>query len=315
MASNPERCGVERWPELHYDDWKETITTLHLWTQVVGKIRLTQTPMVNHWWNVTLYVTSHGLTTSEIPYERGSFEIAFDFIDRRLRVSDSDGKSASFPLEPMTVAAFYARVMESLSSLGIDVRIHKKPNEVAEAIPFDRDTTHASYDGEYAERFWRVLLQIVRLSRIFRANFVGKASPIHFFWGSFDLATSLFSGRTAPPHPGGFPNMPDWATREAYSHEVFSVGLWPGGYGLDTSLYAYIYPVPDGLDRAPIAPGAAAWNAQLREFVLPYEAVRTALDPDGSVLEFFESAYAACADAAKWDRAALERPKPQGQPA
>ena len=298
---------MEQWPELHYDDWKETLTTLQLWTQIVGKIRLKREPLVNHWWAVTLYPFSRGLRTSTMPYEARTFEIAFDFIDHALRVEDSDGNRVSFALEPMTVAAFYARLMKSLADIDIAIAINTKPNEVADPIPLDEDTFHRAYDPEYVQQFWRILLQISRLSKVFRAGFLGKASPVHFFWGSFDLAQSLFSGRAAPPHPGGFPNLPDWVTREAYSREVFSVGFWPGGFGLDPMLYAYIYPIPQGLAQASVRPAAASWSENLREFLLPYEAVRTASDPDRSVLDFFESTYAAAANCAGWDRAALER--------
>lgn len=298
---------MSTWPELHYDDWKDTLATLQLWTQIAGKIRLKQEPLVNHWWNVTLYPSARGLTTSAMPYESRSFEILFDFVEHELRIDDSDGRRTAFPLDPMSVAEFYARVMKSLDELGIDITINTKPNEVTEPIPLNEDTLHHSYDREYAQRFWRVLLQIARLSEIFRAGFLGKASRAHFFWGSFDLAQSLFSGRPAPPHPGGFPNLPDWVTREAYSREVFSVGFWPGGFGFDAMLYAYIYPIPPGLAEAAIRPETAAWNEQLREFMLPYEAARTATDPDRCVLDFFQSAYAAAADCAGWDRAALDR--------
>ncbi len=298
---------MEAWPELHYDDWKDTLTTLQLWTQIVGKIRLKREPLVNHWWAVTLYPSARGLTTSAMPYQSRAFEILFDFIDQQLRIEDSQGGRTAFALEPMTVAAFYAGVMESLAELDIAIAINTKPNEVTEAIPLDEDTVHHSYDPEYAQRFWRVLLRVAATSEIFRAGFLGKASPAHFFWGSFDLATSLFSGRPAPPHPGGFPNLPDWVTREAYSREVFSVGFWPGGFGLDAMLYAYIYPIPPSLAQEPIRPEMAAWNDQLREFLLPYEAARTSGDPDKCILDFFSSAYEAAADRAGWDRAALER--------
>jgi hypothetical protein len=299
---------MERWPELLYEEWKDTLATLHLWTQIVGKIRLKQEPLVNHWWNVTLYVTSRGLTTSAMPYTDGRrFGIAFDFIDQALRIDCTDGAQTAFALEPMTVAAFYERLMAELRSLGIVVPIVKTPNEIADAIPFDRDTTHASYDGAYVDRFWHVLLEADRLCKKFRSGFLGKASPVHFFWGSFDLAVTRFSGRSAPPHPGGIPNMPDWVTREAYSHEEHSVGFWPGGYGLEALFYAYAYPEPAGFAEAKIAPEPASWNSQLKEFVLPYEAVRTAPDPDAAVLSFFESSYGAAADLAKWDRPALER--------
>lgn len=300
---------MERWPELKQSEWSDTQATLHLWTQVVGKIRLTQEPLINHWWNVTLYVTSRGLTTSTMPYRDGrSFEIAFDFLDNALRVNGCDGEKVGFALQPMTVADFYRRLMEALHSIDIDVRIHKKPNEIVDAIPFDKDTTHASYDRAYVERFWRALLQIDRLCKAFRARFLGKASPSHFFWGSFDLATTRFSGRGAPPHPGGFPNMPDWATREAYSHEEHSVGFWPGGFGNEALLYAYAYPEPAGFAEEPIKPAEASWNAALKEFVLPYEAVRTASDPDRAVLDFFESTYAAAARRANWDPSLVRVP-------
>lgn len=299
---------MDRWPALHYDDWKDTLHTLHLWTQVVGKIRLKLEPLSNHWWNVPLYVNARGLTTSAMPYAGGrTIEIAFDFIDRALRIDGCDGERASIALEPMSVAAFYARVMQTLDGLGFPVHINRMPSEIPDAIPLDRDTVHASYDGDAAERFWRVLLQADRLCKVFRCEFVGKASPVHFFWGSFDLAFTRFSGRKAPPHPGGAANMPDWVTREAYSHEVHSVGFWPGGYGADALFYAYMYPTPGSFSDAKIAPSGAAWNAQLKEFVLPYEAVRTSSDPDADVLSFFRSTYDTGATLGGWDRNALER--------
>lgn len=299
---------MDRWPVLRYDDWKDTLHTLHLWTQVIGKIRLRQEPRSNHWWNVPLYVTARGLSTSAMPYAAGrTFEIAFDFIDHALRFDDCDGGRANIPLEPMSVAAFYARVMEALDELGLSVRINPMPSEIPGAVPFDRDTMHASYDRDAVQRFWRLLLQADRLCKIFRCEFLGKASPVHFFWGSFDLAFTRFSGRKAPQHPGGIPNMPDWVTREAYSHEEHSVGFWPGGYGLDAVFYAYMYPSPDGFSQANVEPRSATWNAQLKEFVLPYEAVRASSDPDDAVLRFFRSTYDAGATLAGWDRAALER--------
>jgi hypothetical protein len=299
---------MERWPVLRYDDWKNTLDTLHLWTQIVGKIRLKQEPLVNHWWNVTLAVTSRGLSTCAMPYKDGrEFEIAFDFVDHTMRISECDGDRATFKLEPMTVAAFYERTMYELSTLGIVVNINRKPNEIVDAIPFDRDKTHRTYVKEDAERFWRVLLQANRLCKEFRAGFLGKASPVQFFWGSFDLAATRYSGRSAPPHPGGIPNLPDAVTREAYSHEEHSVGFWPGGNGVDAAFYAYAYPEPPGFAEARIAPAAAGWNVAMREFVLPYGAVREASDPDRAVLSFFESTYEAAANLAKWDRAALER--------
>jgi len=299
---------MERWPELRQSEWADTQATLHLWTQIVGKIRLKREPLINHWWNVTLYVTPHGLTTSMMPYlNNRSFEITFDFIYHHLHIAGCDGEKAGFPLEPMTVAEFYRRTMDALHSIDIDARINRKPNEIADAIPFDRDTTHKSYDRVYVERFWRALLQIDRLCKVFRARFIGKASPVHFFWGSFDLATTRFSGRTAPPHPGGFPNMPDSATREAYSHEEHSVGFWPGGFGMEALLYAYAYPEPAGFAEAKVEPAAASWNTQLKEFVLPYEAVRTSSDPDAAALAFFQSTYDATAKLANWDSALVRK--------
>jgi hypothetical protein len=299
---------MERWPSLRYQDWKQTLHTVQLWTQIVGKIRLRLEYAVNHWWHVALYVTPHGLTTSAMPYPGGrSLTIDFDFFDHRLRIAGCDGERGEFGLEPMTVADFYACIMRELHSLGFDVRINKTPNEVSDPIRFDRDTVHASYDKAYVERFQRVLLQADRLCKAFRGQFLGKASPVHFFWGSFDLAETRFSGRTAPPHPGGIPGLPDWVTREAYSHEEQSVGFWPGNETIDAAFYAYAYPEPPGYANARI-PANAAWNASLREFVLPYEAVRTAPNRDAAVLDFFSAAYAAAADLAGWDRASLERP-------
>jgi len=299
---------VDRWPKLVYDEWKDTLATLHRWTQIVGKIRLKQEPLVNHWWNVALYVTPRGLSTSAMPYRDGrSFAVDFDFVEHALRVDDCEGKRVAFRLEPMTVAAFYGRTMRALAEIGVDVRIDKRPNELADALPFDRDEVHRSYDRAHVERFFAALRQIDRLCKQFRSGFLGKASPVHFFWGSFDLATTRFSGRPAPRHPGGFPNLPDWATREAYSHEEHSVGFWPGGPGMEAALYAYAYPEPPGFATAAVLPAAAAWNPQLKEFLLPYEAVRSADDPDAAALAFFESTYAAAADLAHWDRAALER--------
>jgi hypothetical protein len=300
---------MERWPELRYARWKETLHTLHLWTQIVGKIRLKQEPLINHWWNVALYVTPRGLTTSSMPYGVDRFfQIDFDFIDHALCITGCGGERARLGLEPMTVADFYRRVTELLGTLDLHVAIDKRPNEIAAAIPFDEDKVHRSYDEAYAARFWRVLLQADRLCKVFRARFLGKASPVHFFWGSFDLAVTRFSGRLAPAHPGGIPNMPDWATREAYSHEEQSVGFWPGGPAIDAIFYSYIYPQPPGLPEAKVQPEAALWHTQLREFVLPYEAVRTSADPDRAVLEFFQSTYEAQTGRADWDRTSLERP-------
>jgi hypothetical protein len=299
---------MDRWPVLRYADWKDTLATLHLWTQVVGKIRLRLEPLVNHWWNVVLYVTPRGLTTTAMPYGGGRwFSIDFDFIEHRLQIAGCDGERGGFALEPMSVAEFYRRTMHGLDTLGYAVKINTRPNEIADAVPFEHDTAHASYDREYVERFFRALLQADRLCKAFRASFLGKASPVHFFWGSFDLAETRFSGRPAPPHPGGIPNLPDWVTREAYSHEEQSVGFWPGGPGIEAAFYAYAYPEPNGFARAKIAPSGAGWSDTIREFVLPYDAVRTSNDPDHDVLDFFRSTYEAAADLAGWDRAALER--------
>ncbi len=297
---------MDRWPQLRYDEWKETLHTLHRWTQIVGKIRLRLEPLVNHWWNVALYVTPRGLTTSAMFYEDRPFAIEFDFEGERLRITTSE-RDAGFALEPMSVADFYQRLFAQLDGLDIRVAIDNRPNEVSDAIPFDRDTVHASYDARYVQRFLQALFQADRLCKVFRAGFVGKASPVHFFWGSFDLATTRFSGRSAPPHPGGFPNMPDSATREAYSHEEHSVGFWAGSEGMEAAFYAYAYPEPAGFSAAVVGPERAAWNAALREFVLPYEDVRTSVHPDRAVLQFFRSTYEAAADLAGWDRPALER--------
>ncbi len=297
---------MDRWPQLRYDEWEDTLATLHLWTQIVGKIRLRLEPMINHWWNVTLYVTPRGLTTSAMPYRDGrSVSIEFDFVDHRLDIAGCDGERAGFALQAMPVAGFYKRVFDELRSLDIDVRIDPMPNEIAGALRFDEDTIHASYDKAYVERFFRALLQADRLCKKFRAPFLGKASPVHFFWGSFDLASTRFSGRSAPPHPGGIPNLPDWVTREAYSHEEHSVGFWPGGPGMEAAFYAYAYPEPPGFADAKVA-APAFWTSQLREFLLPYESVRSSTDPDRTVLDFFASTYDAAASLAKWDRTALE---------
>jgi hypothetical protein len=252
-------------------------------------------------------VTARGLTTSSIPYGERVFDIAFDFIDHALLLRVSDGREQRLPLRPRTVAEFYAEVMAMLDALGLPVSIDRVPNEIADAIPFDEDTKHSAYDPEYAQRFWQILLQADRVFSQFRTSFLGKCSPVHFFWGSFDLAVTRFSGRTAPPHPGGVPHMPDSVVREAYSHEVSSAGFWPGGAGVDYPVfYSYAYPEPKGFREAPVRPVAASFNAALGEFLLPYDAVRSAADPDAMLLEFLQSTYKAVADAAHWDRAALE---------
>jgi hypothetical protein len=302
----------DAWPDLPYEHWKETYATLHLWTQIVGKIRLARTPWVNHSWHVPLYVTARGLTTSAIPYDERVFELAFDFVDHALVLQVSDGTEQRVPLHSRTVADFYASVITTLEEAGLPVSIDRVPNEVPEAIAFDEDTTHSTYDAKYAQRFWRILLQVHRVFAEFRTSFLGKCSPVHFFWGSFDLAVTRFSGRTAPLHPGGVPHLPDSIVREAYSHEVSSAGFWPGGAGVEyPAFYSYAYPEPRGFRTASVHPSEAFFSEALNEFVLPYDAVRTALDPDDALFAFLQSTYEAAADAAQWDRRALECPAGQ----
>ena len=296
------------WPDLPFAEWQDTCATLHMWTQIIGKIRLALEPMVNHWWQVPLYVTSTGLTTSPIPYESRSVQIDFDFCRHTLNFTTSDQRRAEFALVPMSVAQFYDRTIQILRDLGIDVKIWTTPVEVADAIPFEQDHLHKSYDADAARRFWRALVQADRVMKEFRARFIGKVSLVHFFWGSFDMAVTRFSGRTAPPHPGGMPNLGDWVAREAYSHEVSSCGFWPGNGGFGRpAFYAYAYPEPKGFADAPLRPKAATFDPNLHEFVLDYDAVRASATPDQMLLEFFQSTYEAAANAAKWDRAALER--------
>jgi len=299
---------VNAWPALPLAEWADTYATLHRWTQVVGKIRLAQAPPVNHWWHVTLYVTARGLTTSPMPHGDRTFQIDFDFLDHGLVVSASDGEVRILPLAPMTVADFYAEVMEILDRMDLPVRIWPRPVEIPDPIArFPDDREHRSYDRDAAERVWRILVQADRALTAFRGDFLGKASPSHFFWGAFDLAATRFSGRTAPPHPGGFPNVGISVMREAYSHELWSAGFWPGGAGEEALFYAYSYPEPDGFSAGAAAPAAAFYHTGLREFVLPYEAVRQAADPDRDVRAFLQSTYDAAADLGGWDRAALER--------
>ena len=296
------------WPELPLEAWSDTYATLHRYLQIVGKVRLASSPWVNHSWHVTLYVTPRGLTTSAIPHGSRTFAIDLDFVDHAVRVKSSDGGAAGFALEPQSVAAFYARLMNVLASLDMRVDIHRRPNEVEDAIPFDRDESHRAYDAEYAHRFWRVLVQCDRVFKIFRARFIGKCSPVHFFWGAPDLAVTRFSGREAPPHPGGVPNLPDWVAREAYSHEVSSCGFWPGGGPLPhAAFYSYAYPEPAGFADAAISPAGAFYHSELREFILPYDTVRLSASPDETLLEFLHTTYDAAADLAKWNRAFLER--------
>ncbi len=295
------------WPPLPLAAWQDTYATLHLWTQIVGKIRLSLTPWLNHSWHVTLYVTARGLTTSSIPYGGTSFQIEFDFLAHQLLISTTSGAERRIPLRPMSVADFYAEVMDALSELAIHPRVNTLPNELPDAIRFDQDRVHGSYDADAAHRFWRVLVQADRVFKLFRTGFLGKSSPVHFFWGSFDLAVTRFSGRRAPLHPGGVPNLPDAVTREAYSHEVSSAGFWPGGGAIDyPAFYAYAYPTPPGFGGAVVRPEAAFFSRELGEFLLPYDAVRAAPEPDEVLLEFLQSAYEAAAIGGAWDRAALE---------
>jgi hypothetical protein len=302
------RPGIEQaWPEIPYRAWRDSCETLHLMTQVVGKIRLARTPWLNHSWHVTLYVTARGLTTSPIPDGARSFQIDFDFIDHALRIATSDGQQRSLPLKPQPIADFYAAVMAALGDLGVEVTIDEMPNELPDPIRFGDDHVHASYDADAAHRFWQVLRQTDRVFAKFRTGFLGKSSPVHFFWGSFDLAVTRFSGRRAPLHPGGVPHLPDSVAQEAYSHEVSSAGFWPGGGGIDTpAFYSYAYPAAKGFRASPVRPQAAFFSDTLGEFILPYDAVRTSADPETTLLEFLQSTYEAAADGAGWDRAALE---------
>ncbi|UFS69004.1 DUF5996 family protein [Geomonas sp. RF6] len=296
------------WPSIPFAEWKDTCATLHMYTQVVGKVRLVQTTWVNHSWHTPLYVTSRGLTTSPIPYGSRTFEINFDFIEHAVHILASDGGKRTIPLAPRPVAHFYEELLARLSELNLPVQISTIPNEVAEPIPFETDRVHASYEAEQANRFWRALVQIDRVFKEFRARFIGKCSPVHFFWGSFDLAVTRFSGRPAPPHPGGIPHLPDWVTREAYSHEVSSCGFWPGGELLPEPIfYSYSYPEPPGFSAAPVRPAGAGYHAGLKEFVLPYEEVRRAPSPDSALLDFLQTTYEAAAECARWDRNELER--------
>ncbi len=297
------------WPELPLSAWKDTYATLHLWTQIVGKIRLTQTPWLNHSWHVVLYVSTRGLTTSPIPYGERVFQLDFDFLDHVLRVSTGEGGKREIGLFPRTVADFYTELMRSLAELGIEIRINELPNEIPDAIRFSEDDVHASYDQEFAQRFWRILVASERVLAKFRTGFIGKCSPVHFFWGSFDLAVTRFSGRRAPPFTpsGAVPNMPAAVELDAYSHECSSAGFWPGGQGVDyPAFYCYASPAPDGFSTASIRPADAFWNKDLGQYNLPYDAVRAATDPEQTLMDFLMSTYEAAATAGNWDRAALE---------
>jgi hypothetical protein len=309
MSSAPEAP----WPELPLAAWRETYATLHLFTQIVGKIRLSRTPWLNHSWHVALYVSTRGLTTSPIPDGDRSFQIDFDFIEHALRISTSDGAQRQFALAGQSVASFHAAVMAALREFGIAVEIDDMPSELPEPIRFSQDRQHASYDHDAVRRFFQILVNADRVFKQFRTGFLGKASPVHFFWGSFDLAVTRFSGRRAPRHPGGVPHLPDEVACEAYSHEESSAGFWPGSGAIDyPAFYSYAYPEPAGFRTTKVKPDAAFFSEALGEFILPYDAVRTSAQPDQALLDFLQSTYEAAADAAKWDRDALECPV--GQP-
>ena len=301
---SPEKSG---WPALPYKTWTDTIETLHLWSQIIGKIRTELSPWVNHSWSVPLYVTPRGLTTSSIPLDTRTLQIDFDFANHTLPIVTSDGGVRTLELRPVTVAEFYGEVMAALESLGIEVSIHVVPNELENPIPFPEDETHGTYEPQQAEAVAGALVQAARVMSEFRAQFTGKVSPVHFFWGSFDLAVTRFSGREAPPHPGGIPNLPDEITREAYSHEVSSCGFWLGNrQAPDPIFYAYAYPTPDGFSEASVKPADAFWLPELGEFALKYEAVRNSDEPDETLHAFLQSTYGAAADLAQWDRKNVE---------
>lgn len=290
----------EPWPPLPLNDWKDAYRTLHMWTQIVGKIRMVLSPPLNHWWHVTLYVNVRGLTTGPVPYPRGIFEIQFDFLTHTLSISTSEGGSASRPLRAESVAAFYRGLFETLASLGVSVEINPKPQEVADPVPFDRDTANCSYDPVFAQHFWRILVSSAQVLQRFRSRFVGKCSPVHFFWGSFDLACSRFSGRPAPPRKGVI-------SGPAYSREVSSAGFWPGGGVVPgPAYYSYTVPQPQGIESASIRPAAACWNSQLSEFILMYDDVRRAASPEQTLYDFLQTTFDAGATLAHWDRTSLE---------
>ena len=299
------RAGANVWPDFVTPAWIDTRDTVHMWTQVVGKVRLALMPMINHWWQVTLYVSARGLTTAVMPTGDRGLEIEFDFVDHVLELRTTDGQHRQVALEPRSVASFYAATMRALDELDVHVTVIPKPSEVVVAIPFDRDEVHHSYDPDAAHGFWLSLVQVHRVLQQFRSRFIGKASPVHFFWGGADLCTTRFSGRTAPKHRGGVPNCPDWVQEMAYSHEVSSCGFWPGGDD-DAMFYAYAYPEPEGFAGWPVEPKEALYDPSLGEFLLSYEAVRTASDPDTTLLSFLQSTYEAAATLGRWDRAALE---------
>jgi hypothetical protein len=302
------------WPSLPFASWQDTQATLHRWTQIVGKLRLALAPHENHWWQVALYVTPRGLTTSAIPHGRRLFQVDFDFLDHRLEIATSDGRAASLALAPRSVADFHRELMVRLAEMGLPVHIWPVPVEIEGPVPFPEDEEHAAYDGAAAQTFWRMLVAADRVMKRFRSGFLGKVSPVHFFWGSFDHAVTRFSGRPAPPHPGGVPNIADSVNREAYSHEVASCGFWPGSGPLpEPAFYAYAYPEPAGYAGAVSdLPDGAWYHPDMGIYVMRWEAARAAPDPEAAVLAFFASTYAAAADLAGWDRQSLERPAPPG---
>jgi len=300
---------TEVWPELAFADWQGTFTTLQRWLQMLGKTRLALSPFENHYWHVALYLTARGITTSPMPVGDRTLEVELDFLEHVLIATTSDGRAEPIALEPQSVAAFYQKYRAALATLGVPLRMNPRPSEVADATPFPQDRRHSDYDPAAAQRCWRVLTHVDQALKAFRGRFVGKSSPSHFWWGSFDIACTRFSGRRAPTHPGGFPGLPDRVTREAYSHECISVGWWPGSPGgiEAPGFYAYAYPVPAGCPEAVVRPAQASWNAALGEWILPYDAVRNAEDPRAMLLEFFQSTYAAAASLGNWPRAELER--------
>ena len=306
-TAGPIITAPDVWPELEIDKWADTCATLHMLTQIVGKLRLALSPMQNHWWNVAFYVTERGLTTSAMPYRDRFVSVDFDFISHAVIVRTSDGGSREIPLVEQPVSAFYRDYLRVLRSLDVEVAIMARPVEVDPAVPFAKDMTHTSYDREAVTRWWQALLQVNRVLQLFRGRFEGKASPVHFFWGSFDLAATRFSGRSAPQHPGGAPNTPDYVMREAYSRECSSCGFWPGGGGQQAAFYSYAYPEPAGYSTARVLPEAAYYDQGIREFLLPYDAVRTAESPDDTLLSFLQSTYDAASDLGGWDREILDR--------
>jgi Family of unknown function (DUF5996) len=303
-----ERRGQGTWPSLHLSEWKESFDTVHRWIQIVGKTRLALASPINHWWHITLYATARGLTTSPMPYGVRSLEVDFDFIDHNLLIRTNEGATRALALVPRSVADFYREYTGILDALGFRIKLRPIPAELEDRLPFDEDRRHCSYDPDYVSRCWKILARTSRVLEQFRGRFIGKCSPVHFFWGAFDLACTRFSGRRAPVHPGGVPNLPDWAVREAYSHECISAGWWPGGGPLpEPSFYSYSYPEPEGFSGTAVQPEGAYYHSELREFVLPYEAVRLAPNPEKNLLQFFQTTYDAGATLGRWDRQALER--------